>query len=49
MHLIKGTVSVTSSDPIYKDGDARFTTIPFKAWSDQDELDMFGYDLKKNI
>ena len=32
--LLKGTVSVISSDPPCKDGNARFTTIPLKALSD---------------
>ena len=27
----KGTVSIISSDPSYKEGNARFTTVPFKA------------------
>ena len=34
-HKIKGTVSVISSDPPCKDGNARFTTVPLKALSDQ--------------
>jgi len=33
--LIKGTVSVISIYPPYKDGNARFTTEPLKALSDQ--------------
>ena len=32
---IKRTVSVISSDPSCTDGNARFTTVPFKALSDQ--------------
>ena len=31
----KGTVRVISSDPSCKDGNARFTTVPFKAFSVQ--------------
>ena len=31
--VIKGTISVISSDPLFKDGDARFTMV--KALSDQ--------------
>ena len=33
--LLKGTVSVISSDPPCKDGNARFTTVSLKALSDQ--------------
>ena len=33
--LLKRTVSVTSSDPPCKDDNARFTTVPLKALSDQ--------------
>ena len=33
--LFKGTVSVISSDSPYKDDNARFTTVPLKALSDQ--------------
>ena len=33
-NILKGTVSVISSDPPCKDGNARFTTIPLKALSD---------------
>ena len=33
---LKGTVSTISSYPPYKDGNARFTTIPFKALSVQE-------------
>ena len=29
-HMIKGTVRVSSSDPPYKDGNARLTTVPLK-------------------
>jgi len=32
--VIKGTVSVISSDPPCKDGNARYTTVPLKALSD---------------
>ena len=32
---LKGTVSVISSDPPWKDGNARFTTVHLKAYSDQ--------------
>ena len=32
--VIKGTNSVISSDTSCKYGDARFTTLPFKTWSD---------------
>ena len=33
--LIKGTVSVMSSDPPSKDSNARFTKVPLKPLSDQ--------------
>ena len=33
--LLKGTVSVISSDSSCKDDDARFTTVPLKPFSDQ--------------
>ena len=33
--IFKGTVSVISSDPPWKDGNARFTTVPLKPKSDQ--------------
>ncbi len=33
--LVKGTVSVISSYSPWKNGDARFTTVPLKALSDQ--------------
>ena len=33
--LVKRTVGVISSDPPCKDGNARFTTVPLKALSDQ--------------
>ena len=33
--MIKGTVSVISSNPPCKDGNARFTTVPLKALCDQ--------------
>ena len=33
--LVKGTVSVILSDPPCKDANARFTTVPLKALSDQ--------------
>ena len=33
--FIKGTVSLISSDPSCKDGNARFTTVTLKALSDQ--------------
>ena len=32
---LERTISVISSDPLYKDGNARFTLVPFKALSDQ--------------
>ena len=32
---VKGTVSVIASDPPCKDGNVRFTTVPWKALSDQ--------------
>ena len=32
---IKGTVRVMSSNPPYKDGNVRFTTVPLKAFFDQ--------------
>ena len=32
---IKGTVSVTSNDPLCKEDNARFTTVPLKPLSDQ--------------
>ena len=32
---LKGAVSVISSDPPSKDNNARFTTVPLKALSDQ--------------
>ena len=32
---LKGTVSVISSEPPYKDANARFTTVPLKPLSDQ--------------
>ena len=34
-YILKGTVSVISSDPLGKDNNARFTTVPLKALSDQ--------------
>ena len=33
--FIKGTASLNSSDPPCKDDNARFTTVPLKALSDQ--------------
>ena len=36
-HLIKGTVSVISSDPRNKDGNVRFITVPFKGLSELDQ------------
>ena len=33
---VEGTVSVVSSDPPYKDGNAWFTSEPLKALSDQE-------------
>ena len=33
--VLKGTVSVISSDPPCKDDNARFSTVPLKALSDQ--------------
>ena len=33
--MFKGTVSVISTDPTYKDGNAQFTPVPLKALSDQ--------------
>ena len=33
--IIKGTVSVISSDPPCKDNNVRFTTVPLKTLSDQ--------------
>ena len=33
--LIKGTVREVSIDPVFKDGNARFTTVPLKALYDQ--------------
>ena len=33
--MVKGIVSVISRDSLCKDGNARFTTIPLKALSDQ--------------
>ena len=39
--MIKGTVSGNSSDPRCKDGNARFTTVPMKAFSIKYELDIF--------
>ena len=33
--LMKGTVSVNSSDSPFRDGNARFTTVPLKALSDE--------------
>ena len=32
---LKGTVIVILSDTLYKDGNARFTTVPLKFFSDQ--------------
>ena len=32
---LKRTVCIISTDPLCKDGNVRFTTVPFKAWSDQ--------------
>ena len=37
--IFKGTVSVISSDPPWKDGNARFTTVPLKPKSDQNVED----------
>ena len=34
-YMFKGIVSVISSDPPCKDDNARFTTVPLKAVSDQ--------------
>ena len=39
LKVLKGAVSVISSDPLCKDYNDRFTTLPFKAFSDQ-ELDI---------
>ena len=33
--MFKGTLSVILNDPTFKDGNARFTTVPLKALSDQ--------------
>jgi len=33
--MLRGTVSVISSDPPCKDSNSRFTTVPLKALSDQ--------------
>ena len=32
--IVKGTVSVISNDPLYKDGNDRFTTVPLKTLFD---------------
>ena len=32
-NFFKGTVNVISSEPPYKDGNAQFITVPFKALS----------------
>ena len=33
--LVKVTVGITSSDPLFLEWCVRFTTVPFKPWSDQ--------------
>ena len=33
--VFKGTVRVILSDPLFKDGNSRFTTVPLKHLSDQ--------------
>ena len=35
LYKIKGTVNVIASDPPFQDDNARFTTVPLKALSDQ--------------
>ena len=37
--FVKGTVSVISSDLPFKEGNARLTTVPIKALSDEHELE----------
>ena len=38
--FFKWTESLIARDPKCKDGDARFTTVPFKALSDESELNI---------
>ena len=43
----KGTVSLIPSDPLCKDGNARFTTVPLKALSDQvPSISLLYYPIK---
>ena len=43
----KGTVSVISDDPPYKDGNVRFTTVPLKYQSNYKCENTVGFDSKK--
>ena len=43
---LKGTVNIISSCPPYKDGNARFTTIPFKALSVQEWIRINVYNFE---
>ena len=47
--MFKGTVSNIKSNPPCKDCTAWFTTVPLKALSDQDELDINVYTFEKLI
>ena len=41
---VKGTVRLISIDPPCKEGNAQFTTVPFKALPDQYESDIKVYN-----
>ena len=50
MHfLVKKTKSVISSYPASKDGDARFTTVPFKAFIIKYKLDCNVYNFENGL
>ena len=40
VYRVKGTVNVISSDPIFIEWHQRFTSVPFKVFSDQEKENM---------